>query len=155
MGYVWFFPSFFAECPHMDSGRVLEDKKQRYGDMRWFICGWWSNFCKVSQGHHTADVLFRTTLLFAAVQQRWEETAKSPKVSVSIVNGERMVPDKDKSEQDRWAVTDSSSHLWRGVFHYVGHRWSPISLSGLLSSRRLKKNVNNLLKQVFFHSWIL
>lgn len=40
-----------------------------------------------------------------------EETARYPKVSISIVNGERMVPEEDKSEQQSWAITDSSSHL--------------------------------------------
>lgn len=40
-----------------------------------------------------------------------EETARFPKVSVSIVNGERIVPEEDKSEQQSWAVTDSSGHL--------------------------------------------
>lgn len=80
-----------------------------------------------------------------------EETARYPKVSISIVNGERMVPEEDKSEQESWAITDSSSHLWRGIFRCVDHTWSLISLPGFLSYRCLKKDVNNLLKQLFFY----
>lgn len=58
-----------------------------------------------------ADVQFGTTLVFAAVQQQWGRNSRHPKVSVPIVNGERMVPKEDKSEQQSWAVTDSSRHL--------------------------------------------
>lgn len=148
LGHLWFFPCFFTESLHMVNGTVLEDKKQRDREMRCSIYAWGRHCCKVSHGHHTADILFSTALLFAAVLQRWT-FARYPKISVSIINGERMVPEEDKSEQQSWAITDSSSHIWRGIFHNVYHRW--ISLPGLLSSRCLKKNVNNLFKQLFFY----
>lgn len=49
--------------------------------------------------------------LLQSNREMWEETARFPKVSVFIVNGERMVPEQDKSDQQICAVIDSSRHL--------------------------------------------
>lgn len=83
----------------MTEGTVLEDKKQKSKNTRWPIYASWRHYFKVYDSHHTTDVPDKKFCLLRSNTGSEETVVRYSKSAISVVNGERPMPEEDKSEQ--------------------------------------------------------